>query len=268
MSENTTLVTKKTELMNSDEFNQALSDAAELKKEILTSCKNRNRNNFDRFYDIMVKSDKRVEDILDIKKRNRTDDDNNYLKTFKKNVSQTYKQVCDLITPEELEDGELSKVQKIVQKITTVLKMMSYIGYNDIENEFKKNGITLNYDKLDTNPVFANPTVKSNIADVFSIGKNIREDVNNNKEEIEDVIYTQSVPIDLQYDKQQNPIGIKPADFSKLVSLKTKILMAVSDEQKEKVGEVAENLAADYVFQNNRNDIMNKKILDLIPDQV
>lgn len=267
MEDNTSLIEKKNELMNSEEFNKALESAAEIKKEIDTSCKNRNRDNYTRFYDIMVTSNKRVIEILDKKKKNRTDEENNYIKEFKKDVSQTYKQVCDLITPEELEEGELTKVQKMVQKITRVVRMMSYLGHHEIEDEFKEAGIVLEYSPLDENETFQNESIKANIEDVFSIGRNIKEDVKNNKTEIEETIYTKSVPIDLQFDKQMNPVGLKPADFSKLVSLKAKIMMAVSDEQKEKIEESVENAAAEYVFQNNRNDIMNKKILNLIPDE-
>lgn len=264
--EDKTLIQKKTDLMNSEEFNKALEDAANIKKDTLTSCKDRNKTNYSRFFDIMVTSNREIQNILDIKKRNRTDEQNNKYKAFKKEVSGMYKQICDLITPEELEEGELSKIQKLVYKVASIVKMMMYIGHNEIEDEFNKYGIGLNYEKLEKNDVFQNEAIKENILDVFKVGQSIKENINSNKEEIETNIYTQNVPVDLQFDKQMNPIGIKVSDFSKLVALKTKILMANSDEAKEKVGEVAENTAAQYVFQNNRNDIMNKKILDLIPD--
>ena len=264
--EDKTLIQKKTDLMNSEEFNKALEDAANIKKDTLTSCKDRNKTNYSRFFDIMVTSNREIQDILDTKKRNRTDEQNNKYKAFKKEVSGMYKQICDLITPEELEEGDLSKVQKLVYKVASVVKMMKYIGHNEIEDEFNKYGIGLNYEKLEKNDVFQNEAIKANVLDVFKVGQSIKENINSNKEEIETNIYTQNVPVDLQFDKQMNPIGIKVSDFSKLVALKTKILMANSDEAKEKVGEVAENTAAQYVFQNNRNDIMNKKILDLIPD--
>lgn len=255
----------KEDLLNSDEFNKAIDAAANLKKEIVTSCKDRNRNNFDRLYDVMVRSNPDIEEILSKKNRNRTDVDKEKLKEFKKDVSQTYKQVCDLIVPEILEDGEQSKFQKLVSKITRVVKMMNYIGHNEIENEFKRAGITLQYEKLDENQVFQNETVKQTVFDVFRNGKEIKEEINNNTDQIKEGIYTQSVPLELQYDKQSNPTGFKSSDFSKLVDIQAKVLMAATKEQKDKLGDQITDMASDYVFQNRKNDMMNKKMMDLIP---
>ena len=65
----------KTELIKSEAFENALVSAANLKMENLTSVKTRNKDNYSRFYDIMVMSRRDIQSILDRRKKDRTDDD-------------------------------------------------------------------------------------------------------------------------------------------------------------------------------------------------
>lgn len=258
----------KTNLILSDEFEKALISAAEIKNNNISMCKTRNKDNYIQFYELMLASRRDIQSILDMRKKNRTDDDNNKVKAFKKEVSTTYKQVCDLLIPEELEDGEPSKIQKMVQKITSVLKMLDYLGDNRIEEEFKKSGIELKYKKLSEEEVFSQSHIKENIECIFNNGKNIKEDINKNNEEIKTNIYENSVPSDLQFDKSMNPTGIKSSDFCKLVDLKAKLLQAQDDDAKEKISEKASDMAGDYLMQNRRNELLNQKLNELAaPDQ-
>ena len=258
----------KTNLILSDEFEKALISAAEIKNNNISMCKTRNKDNYIQFYELMLASRRDIQSILDMRKKNRTDDDNNKVKSFKKEVSSTYKQVCDLLIPEELEDGEPSKIQKMVQKITSVLKMLDYLGDNRIEEEFKKSGIELKYKKLSEEEVFSQSHIKENIECIFNNGKNIKEDINKNNEEIKTNIYENSVPSDLQFDKSMNPTGIKSSDFCKLVDLKAKLLQAQDDDAKEKISEKASDMAGDYLMQNRRNELLNQKLNELAaPDQ-
>ena len=258
----------KTNLILSDEFEKALISAAEIKNNNISMCKTRNKDNYIQFYELMLASRRDIQSILDMRKKNRTDDDNNKVKSFKKEVSATYKQVCDLLIPEELEDGEPSKIQKMVQKITSVLKMLDYLGDNRIEEEFKKSGIELKYKKLSEEEVFSQSHIKENIECIFNNGKNIKEDINKNNEEIKTNIYENSVPSDLQFDKSMNPTGIKSSDFCKLVDLKAKLLQAQDDDAKEKISEKASDMAGDYLMQNRRNELLNQKLNELAaPDQ-
>jgi hypothetical protein len=258
----------KTNLILSDEFEKALVSAAEIKNNNISMCKTRNKDNYIQFYELMLASRRDIQSILDMRKKNRTDDDNNKVKVFKKEVSATYKQVCDLLIPEELEDGEPSKIQKMVQKITSVLKMLDYLGDNRIEEEFKKSGIELKYKKLSEEEVFSQSHIKENVECIFNNGKNIKEDINKNNEEIKTNIYENSVPSDLQFDKSMNPTGIKSSDFCKLVDLKAKLLQAQDDDTKEKISEKASDMAGDYLMQNRRNELLNQKLNELAaPDQ-
>jgi len=259
MSENN----DKANLIRGDEFEKALVSAAEIKNEKLELCKSRNKNNYVQFYELMLATRQDIQSILDKKRKDRTDDDMNKVKQFKKDMSKTYKMTCDFLVPEELEEGDVSKVQKMVQKITSVLRMLDYLGHNEIDEEFNKYGIELKYKKLETEEAFSQDHIKESINAIFTNGKTIREDIDKNNEEIKTNIYESSVPVDLQFDKSMNPTGIKATDFCKLVDIKAKYLKAQDDEAKEKVEEIANNIAEDYVFQSKRNEIINQKLIEM-----
>ena len=129
-------MTNNKELMGSEEFNNALLEGVEYKKNILTSYKSQNKTNFERFEDVMHSVDTDVQHIEDKKKKNRTEDDQKKLKDFKKYVSSIYKQTQDMWVVEKLEEGQKSKVQKIVEKVVPVIYMLKYIGNDALEKEF------------------------------------------------------------------------------------------------------------------------------------
>ena len=129
-------MTNNKELMGSEEFNNALLEGVEYKKNILTSYKSQNKTNFERFEDVMHSVDTDVQHIEDKKKKNRTEDDQKKLKDFKKYVSSIYKQTQDMCVVEKLEEGQKSKVQKIVEKVVPVIYMLKYIGNDALEKEF------------------------------------------------------------------------------------------------------------------------------------
>lgn len=264
MEDRKSLVDVKKELIESDEFENALNTAAEIKNEKISLCKSRNKNNYAQFYELMIASNREIRGILEMKRKNRSDADNVKIKAFKKDVSQVYRQVTGLLIPEDLEDGEETKIQKMVKKITTVLKMLEYIGNTEIEREFEKCGIRLEYRKLSDEEMFEQEPIHENFIAIFDNGKTIREDMNRNNEEIKTNIYENSVPADLQFDKSMNPTGLKASDFCKLVDLKSKLILAKDDEEKKsKLEEQLTNLASDYTFQNAKNDIMRSKLMSL-----
>lgn len=253
----------KTDLIKCDEFEKALTDAANLKKENLTSVKTRNKDNYSRFYDLMVMSRTDIQTILDTKKKDRTEADLEKLKLFKKETSQMYRQICTLLAPEELEDGELTKVQKIVQKIAPIVKMMDYIGHGEIEKEFSKYGITFDYLHLsDSETIFENEDVEKDIKEIFERGTNLKTENDKNNEEIKTTIFENIVPAELQFEKSSNPTGIRSSDFCKLVDIRTKLMMASTDEAMEKVKEKANDMAGQFEFDNARNRLMQTKMID------
>ena len=85
------MATDNKQLMKSDEFNNAILEGVEYKKNILTSYRDQNKNNRERFEEFMITLDQDIQSILNKKGKNRTDSDKQQLKDFKKLVNVLYK---------------------------------------------------------------------------------------------------------------------------------------------------------------------------------
>lgn len=242
-------------LLGSDEFKNAVEEGVALNSETVTSCKSRDKDNFERFYELMLDSDEEIQAILNKRKKNRTDDENTKVKQFKKKVTQMYKQTQLLLSEEDVEEGKKTRVEKLVEKIFPVITILKYIGENKLEVEFRKNGITLQFNELDNNQYLSNDTVKQNIKNIFTNAKAIKDQVNDQSKSIADSIFMQ-IPVDLQFDKDTNPAGMKPSGFKKLVDLKTRLALAKTDESKDKVNEKIHDLIVDTQFDRARNNLM------------
>lgn len=258
-------MTNNKELMSSEEFNNALLEGVEYKKNILTSYKSQNKTNQERFEEVMHSVDTDIQHIEDKKKKNRTEDDQKKLKDFKKYVSTIYKQTQDMCIVEKLEDGQKSKVQKIVEKVVPVIYMLKYIGNDALEQEFKKNGIDLIFKQTleDKYPMLQEPAKKVVMQDIFTNATAIKQKMIDDNDKIVTDVFQTKVPADLQYDKKANNTGLKQNDFVKLVDLKTKMVMATSDEAKEKVEELVENLAGEKQFEAARAELVRDKLAKL-----
>lgn len=253
------------ELLKSPEFEQALIEGAECKKTIVTTYKEQNKANYERFYDVMLDANEEIQRILDKKKKNRTEDDEKKLKDFKKSVGQMYKQAQDLMIKEKLEEGKPTRTQKILDKIVPVIHILKYIGNQDFFDELDKRGITINagakledrYKKLDSDEK------RAVMRDIFNNAKNVKQKMVDDADKISNEIYQGKVPIDLQYDKDMNHTGMKQSDFVKLVDMKMKLIMANSDEAKEKVEEDIDNLACEKQFEVARAELVRDSLTGL-----
>lgn len=259
--------TSRDELITGQDMDKALKEAAEIKKTILTTYKDRDKTNYEQFYATVLHADKEISDIMDKRKKNRTDAENERIKAFKKNTLRAYKLVCEYITPEEVEDGKPTKLQKLVDRIALALDYLRYIGANELENEFDRRGITLatGLRLEDKSEVWADERVKANIKEVFSAGRAIREQVMNDTKEFAEGIFETAVPADLVYVKDTNPVGLKKSDWSKLVDAQTKLLMAAPGDERDKVEGQINDLAADKQFDQERARLMQVKLASMEP---
>lgn len=235
------------ELVKGEDMDKALTQAAQLKMNILTTYKEQDKTNYEQFYATCLHANSEIQDILDKKKKNRTDAEEEAVKKFKKDTAKSYKMVCEMITPEEVEEGKQTKIEKLVEKIALTLDYLRYIGANELENEFARRGITLatGIRLEDKSDVWKDERVRENIKDVFTAGKRVRERTKQDNDEIVGGIFEREVPQALVYEKESNPVGLKKADWTKLVGLKTKLLMANAEDQKEKVEDQAQDLAGE-----------------------
>lgn len=258
-------MTTNKEMMNSEEFNNALLEGVEYKKNIVTSYKSQNKSNFERFQDVMIESNDQIQSILQKKGKNKTEADKQQLKDYKKLISILYKQTQDLTVKEKLEEGQKSKIQKIVERIVPVIDMLIYIGNTQLIDEFAKNGITItSSNKIENKiPGLDNDAKRLVMRDIFANASAIRQKMIDDNDKIVTEVYQTKVPVDLQYDKKANNSGLKQNDFMKLVDLKTKLVMAKSDEDKEKVEETIEHIAGEKQFEAARAEMIRDKLSNL-----
>ena len=251
------------ELIKGEDMEKALLEAAEVKKTILTTYKEQDKSNYEQFYETCLNANSDIREIMGKRKKDRADEETQKLKEFQKNAKRSYKMVCDLLTPEEVEEGKPTKFQKIAEKVYLVLDYLRYIGANDLENELNKHGITLATGSRleDKSDVWADEHVKENIKNIFIAGKKVRENVAADTQVITEEILLRAVPQELVYEKDSNPAGLKKGDWAKLVDFKTKLIMAKEDEQKEKVEDQANELAAEKQFDQERARLMQAKLV-------
>lgn len=252
------------ELIKGEMMEKALIEAAEIKKTILTTYKEQDKSNFDQFYETCLHASAEINEILGKRKKDQTDEEKQKVKDFRKNVGRSYKMVCELLTPEDVEDGKPTKFEKIVDRIALVFDYLRYIGAHELENEFEKRGMKIESKRLeDRSDVWADDRVKENIKSIFAEGRKVRENVAADTQVITEEILLRAVPQELVYEKDSNPVGLKKGDWSKLVDFKTKLLMAKEDEQKEKIEDQASDLAAEKQFDQERAKLMQAKLTAL-----
>lgn len=260
------------ELICSEDFENALSEGVTKYNEIDGSLKNRNKDNYAFFYDIMLKSRTDVQSALDKKKRDRTAEENELVKKFAADTKMRYKFVKDMIflgEDEELdENGRPNRLPKklvhLADRLGAVVAMLAYIGHGELEDELAKRGISLKYKTLEeTSEVFENEDVKADVKSVFETVCGIQKDIDATKTEISEVIFENSVCQELRYDRDLNPSGIKASDFAKLVSVKAKIDKAKTDENREKAEETANATAEEKTFDITRSEILRAKYLEM-----
>jgi hypothetical protein len=173
--------------------------------------------------------------------------------------------VQDLELREDLEDGQKTKIEKIVGKIVPVVKMLRYIGDNRMEEEFKKHGIKLEFKDLeDENSKLSNEATQQTIKTVLKDAVGIKQKMADESEVIVGNVFEQKVPVELQFNKEDSPDGIKPADFKKLVDVKTKLELAKeSAQQKQKTEDQIKKIAEDKTFDIARLELVRDKLLKI-----
>lgn len=256
--------TTKQELIKSEAFENAVSEGAEYKKEIVTTYKRQNKDNFKRFQEVMLDSDPEIKKILETKKKKRTDDDNMRLKQFKTTVSQMYRQAAELIVPEKAEEGKKTKLEKIVDKIVPVISLLQFIDQDILNAEFKKRNAVVNVAAF--SEMFSGLAAdgkKDVLKEIFETAKSIKMKVITDSERITNDVFSTKVPIELQFDKDTNNSGLKAGDFQKIVDVKTKLLIAQTEDDKAKVDEAIQHIATEKQFEAARAELVRDTLANM-----
>ena len=275
VAENTAIESEHQKLILSEDFDKALTDGADIKSEIHGTMKQRIKNNYERFYDIMLMSRTDIQSICDKRKKDRTPDENETLKKFAKTVKKQYRFVKDMMFLSEDEktndDGTTNlvpkKVVQLVEKLSSVYAILKYIGYYTLEDELVKNGMAVSAIPLEMqSEAFENDRIKEDMVEIFNESCKIWGEIDDAERRIKDDIFVNMVPENLQFDKQTNPSGLRDSDFKKLVDVKYKLLKSEKsgdDESKEKASEKAMDEAEKKTFEIERNKTIRTGLIAL-----
>ena len=256
-------MTKK-ELINSTEFDNALIEGAEYKRDTVTTYKAQNKSNFRSFEEVMYEANEDIQTTLNTKKKNRTESDVEKLNKYKADVQAMYSQVQALCADEHLEEGKKTRAEKIADRLVPVIKILRYIGNTALDDALKANGIELKVSSLESDiPGLADANKKAAIAGILGSAVKLRQKLIDDDSYISEDIYQKKVPAELQYDKKSNNTGLKTGDWRKLVDMKSKLLMAKSDEAKEKVEGKIEAAASEKQFEVARAELVRDKLTKL-----
>lgn len=275
IAENIDIENEHQKLILSEDFDRALVDGADIKSEIHGTMKQRIKNNYERFYDIMLMSRQDIQTICDKKKKNRTPEENETLKKFTKTVKKQYRFVKDMMFLSEdektNEDGTANsipkKVTQLVERLSAVYSILKYIGNHTLEDELVKSGITVCSIPLDVqSEIFENERIKEDMIDIFDESCKICGEIDNAERRIKEDIFVNMVPDNLRFDKQSNPGGIRDSDFKKLVDVKYKLMKSEKsgdDESKEKASEKAMDEAEKKTFDIERSKTIRTGLIAL-----
>lgn len=262
-------------LIRSEEFDHALTMGSDVKSEIHGTIRQKNKNNYDRFYEIMLTCNPKIQDICDKKKKDRTEDENETLKKFAKMTKTQYRLVSEMMFLSEDDrlnaDGTTNDIPKkllqLVEKIATVHAILEYIGYGILNRELAKRNVTVISTSLENrSESFDNEQIRENVKEIFEESCRIKSEVEGANREICENIFTNMVPSELQFDKEHNPSGIKDSDFKKMVDIKYNLVKSEKSddaEAKEKANEKVFDEAEKRTFEIQRSMIVRSGLMAL-----
>lgn len=267
----------KQKLLNSNEFDKALDNAVKIKQQSVMKYKSASKDLFLQFSELMTNNNDEIKEILGKKKSKRTEFDTKKIKDFQKQLKSMFNQTIDLSIDEEklaknkdrvASEPKKSKVEKIVDKVVPVIKMLKYIGNNKLEEAFEKAGIKIEFVKIeDENIQLQQESIRESIAEIFTEAVYNKEDMLSKSIEIENEIYP-TIPEDLQFDKDIRADGLKSSDFKKLVDVKTKLKIAKekNPDKAKDTSDKIEQMAEDKQFEISRTELVRDKLLNIVEE--
>ena len=158
-------------------------------------------------------------------------------------LKTVFNKVLKSRTEKTVEDEEgREKVGFLAKKIEDMVLLIyafKYLGFNELDDHFKKYGITINTIDLEAMlPYLKGNDMHATLNDLISEAENILTDANDSQQKIENNIYD-SIPEQLKYNKESNPAGINKTTFKKfsLLNLINKIAPKKAKAKCEKLEE-------------------------------
>lgn len=238
------------DLVHSDEFKKAVDTCTDKHLEIMTSIKPEIKECREDFADSAVS----VFKDLGLKKKE--------LKQKAREFSSVFNKVLPYYDEDLKNDAGETKLSKIASQVAFLLKWFDFLGDDRLKEHLAFNGInidssniaklTATYAGIDASA----KTMKQCLDDAVMKNGKIREISKALSEEL----YCDNVPAALQFDKDVNPIGLKPSAFNKIC----KVNAMKKTQKKEKTEKMLASLAEKSVFNEASEQLMQETLSDLM----
>lgn len=235
--------------VNSQEFTDKINEAAPYRVKIDVDYRREMKEVKDMFVIEKIKSDPKLQIILNKKNKERLDGEIAYAKEQLKKASREFQAVKKIIHPNK--DGPEEAARKIVDKVVEVAKILKYIGRDYITEAFANAGITIDISDLSAeNPYFAKDGRREVMTDIFNQADEVQGQICKASDEIKIRIFDE-LPYHIKFNAEDNKNGIKKGAFQKIVKSKA-IAMEKSSEKATKFKE--------YQIKNAEAAIIAKQI--------
>jgi hypothetical protein len=255
-----------------DELKRVMDDAAKIKSDINSNCKETLKNmkrDFSEFmFDNMEEDFKRIAerlglfngfaDVEDKKKREKKE--NSTLKSFFGKMFSKAKDFEYLKKGGKPKDTTPPKCDTYVMDIIASLYASRLIP--EVKRALETAGVEIRFTKPITKlDLDGNEDDQKTIVDYIERGANIQNEIFEKNAEIEDVIF-ENIPDRMKY-SETNPKGIKKAQFSALAELQAKTDELSMNGDAEKASDMVEK-QCDKHFENSKNQEMLAIVTELI----
>lgn len=134
-------------------------------------------------------------------------------------------------------ETSIGRDEKLVECLSILIPWLQYLGKDaDLKAKLLENGISIsNTIPLENREGFEflkEQSIKNQLTGFFEESRDIQDTIHENTKAIISDCY-EELPEDLKFDKDNNPTGLKPAQFNKLVSVVTK--MQLDNDNKDEI---------------------------------
>lgn len=238
------------EALNSESFTSKIEEAAPYRVKIMTDYSKEMKDIKNEFISQMAETDPKISIIHKKSSKERSPEEKEAYKKWMASQNKRFGSVKGIIHPNMKANGELADpIGAIVAKVVDTVKILSYIGRDDLVQRFAMSGINISFKPLeDEIPDLNNEDERTLMKDIFSRADECQGKICEASDKIKIDIFNEIDP-QFRYSKEDpvNKSGIKPAQFQKLVKTKAVGMTTTSEKYTEIKKKEIENSTAALV---------------------
>lgn len=206
------------EILENEDFNNSIEEAYPYQIKLNSDLRKNMKDVSTQYVEFMFKSNPEMQEISKKKKKNRTEDEQEKLKSFYKATRKRFGSIMRYSHPKNGKDP----VAPLVEKLVDICQILKYLGKDDIEQRMRDMGLDMHIPTLEeTCPFYANEDNKELMIDIFKQADDVQTKVDDVNHTIDNQIYS-TLDSNIIFDPAANPEGITKQQFRKLVKTRAK----------------------------------------------